>query len=164
MPSRHSPGASLRGAWLWAFPITQALHGAEEYWAGYSFHRSLNRLSAFPVSASHLLALHSCFLLAMTLGVILIQRRDRWSWLVPCLGSLVLINGLIHLLQSLLLGAYASGLASGAILWIPLGSWSLWRSRSCDTRAKFWAGLLVGLGMEIPLAWIALNAGGIATP
>ena len=149
---------------MWAFPVSQAIHGGEEYGAGYSFHRSLSHLSGLPTSATNLLILHGCFLLAMTLSVLLIRRSARWSWLISCLAVLVLINGLIHLMQAFLQGSYTSGLASSVILWLPLGAIALLRSRSCDTSARFWTGVLTGLAVEIPVAWIALSAGRIPRP
>lgn len=77
------------------------------------------------------------------------MRSGAWPpRVVLLLATVVALNGLLHLLGTLLTRSYSPGLVSGLGLYLPLGSLSLIRgARQLGAAALRW-GLAAGIGVH----------------
>jgi hypothetical protein len=144
--------------WLWLFPLTYAVHIAEEGLAGERFYRWISRVplvSALKirVGAARFFALNAAFLAAMVAAV-LVAARPQFAWVTPCLGAVVAVNGLGHLVGSLATRSYSPGLISGLALWAPLGLFALVASQGALAPTTFWTGVAAGFLVYAVLAAI----------
>ena len=152
-------GPRVSGAWVWLFPLAQCVHAAEEYWEGYGFHRWLSALTQTPFSPSHVLTMHVAFILVMVVATVLTTRLPAWSWVVPGLATLVLLNAFAHVAGRVVSASSSSGLVSSIVLWVPLGVTGLIRAWRELDRFAFWSGVAAGAATQVPVSWVALRAG-----
>ncbi len=111
--------------WLWLFPLTYAVHVAEEAFAGERFYRWIDRSPitwAFGIqmNARQFFVLNAIFMTAMIAAVIA-ASYPGWAWVIPGLGTLVCVNAVGHVAGSIATRRYSPGLLSGILLWLPLG-------------------------------------------
>ena len=144
---------------MWAFPLSQVAHAAEEYSQGYGFHRWLAELRHAPFGARDVFVVHCAFVVAMSLATLAAVRRPAWGWVVPGLAVLVLINALSHLAHWVMSTSSSSGVVSSLVLWVPLGVIGLVRSWRSLGRPQFWSGVVAGAATQLPVTWLALRAG-----
>jgi hypothetical protein len=129
---------------VWLFPFSYLLHILEEWLVGERFYFWVRRITGRTMSARTFFWLNGFFLLLMVVAVLLVRSR-RAAWLVPALGFVVALNGFGHLLGALASRTYSPGLATGVLLWIPLGAWSILSSVIWLTPGGWLQGLGVGL-------------------
>jgi hypothetical protein len=75
------------------------------------------------------------------------------------LGTVVLINGLSHLVTSSYYREYGPGLISGVLIWIPFGLATLIRFRNSMRTSRYWLYLGIGVGINAAIAVITLKGG-----
>jgi len=136
--SAHMPKSPQ---WLWLFPFAYLLHVIEEI-------RGVGALHGINLSLTAFLILSAAAWLLMICGVVLAQRFGFPQFMAVCLGSTVLLNGLSHILTSLVHVAYDAGVISGTIFFIPLGLATLISLRSSMRKQRFIIGTLVGLVIQ----------------
>ena len=100
--------------WLWIFPLAYLLHVIEEF-------RSVGPSHGINVSLRTFLILSTVAWLLMTCGIVLAHRFGFPHFMGVCLGATVFLNGLSHIINSLIYGRYDAGLISGSVIFIPLG-------------------------------------------
>lgn len=132
------------GRWVWLLPLTYLCHLAEEYWAVEPFYRWVARLG-WTLSEPRFLVLNAVALVVMTAAVWASTRWRAAALAVPALSTAVTLNGLLHVAASVITVSYSPGLVTGLLLWLPLGSYGLRRSRAALPRHRFWTGVCVGL-------------------
>jgi hypothetical protein len=142
---------------LWLFPLTYAVHLAEEYWAGEGFLMWVARVRGTPLPVDAFLTLNAFGLALMIAGVILAQRHPAFAWIRIAMAAIVLMNGAAHVIGTMLLGAFSPGLVSGVVLWIPLGWYTLARSRGVPSR-QWRAGWIVAIGAHAIVSALAFTA------
>lgn len=127
------------------FPVSYALHVAEEAWGGESFPVWATRLSGASFSREEFVVLNGvafavmCVVVALSVGWPRIRRV-----VVPALGTIVAGNGALHVVASLWTATYSPGMVSGALAWLPLGTWTLrWAAQALPAR-QCWVGCAVG--------------------
>lgn len=157
--AEHAGRRSGAGAWTLLFPLTYALHVAEEYGGGESFWRWMSRLSGASLSEAEFLAINAVGLAVVTAVAISAALSAIAARLgVPALGTIVAVNGSLHGLASLLTGSYSPGVVTGLLLWLPLGVHALrraWRERQ---GADFATGVAVGLAAHAAVSLVAFFA------
>src|SRR5438067_12775056 len=107
--------------WLALFPITYALHFAEEYWCGEGYPAYLLRLRGVELSTTRFVTLQAIGFLLVVAGCF-ISRQLRWGeFCALILAGVVFSNGLSHTITAIWDGGYGPGLIVSAFIWIPLG-------------------------------------------
>jgi hypothetical protein len=139
----------------WLFPATYAVHILEEWRGGEGFPAWFSRVMGVELSVERFLALNAFALAGMTLGVALAVLFRRMRWLVVGFGAVVVLNGLAHVAASVVTRSYSPGVVSGALLWLPLGAWTLAAGRKGLSRRDFGAGVVVGLAMHAVVTLLA---------
>jgi hypothetical protein len=139
----------------WLFPATYAVHILEEWRGGEGFPAWFSRVIGVELSVERFLALNAFALAGMTLGVALAVLFRRMHWLVVGFGAVVVLNGLAHVAASVVTRSYSPGVVSGALLWLPLGAWTLAAGRRSLSRWDFGAGVVVGLAMHAVVTLLA---------
>ena len=137
--------ATWTGAWGWLFPATYLIHILEEWRGGEGFTAWMARVAGVELSAGEFLCWNAVALLLMSAGIVLTLRFKTFGWLLLAYGTAFLLNALSHLAASLYTVTYSPGLASGLLLWLPLGALALVYLKPTLTRRARRAGLLVGL-------------------
>ncbi len=156
MPNQRQQPPAIE-LWVWSFPLTYLIHLSEEYWGGEGFAAWISRVAGAHFSEQDFLTLNAIALAFMIVGVWLI-RKNSWRWLLVGLSGVVLINGLLHLLGSLITRSYSPGLFSGLLCWIPLGLNTLYRQWQQASRKSFYIGLAIALGLHALVSLLALLA------
>lgn len=138
------------------FPLSYALHVAEEAWGGESFPVWASRLSGASFSLEEFVVLNGAAFAAMCIAVVLPARWPRMRHVVtPALGTIVAGNGAAHVVASLWTSTYSPGLISGALVWVPLGTWALrWAALVLPAR-QCWVGCAVGAFAHLAVSAIA---------
>jgi len=129
--------------------LTYGAHIAEEYWGGEGFAAWAERVAGVHLTVDTWFSLNMVFLAAMTVGVVAGWLLEPARWLLIPLGTAVLVNGLLHLGASLATRSYSPGLATGLLLWIPLGVVIIRTARSRWAPAQVRAGVGVGVLLHI---------------
>lgn len=139
---------SFVGNWAWAFPATYLAHIAEEHWN--DFNGWVAGVWGVENSDAHFLIWNGAALLLMLVGVALMLKTKSFRWLIISFGVVVLINGLLHLIGSIVTWSYSPGLITSLLFWFPLGATTLFRAwRQVKNRRVFHAGVIVGIMMHV---------------
>jgi hypothetical protein len=162
MPAEARPrhADSFIGNWAWLFPLSYLVHILEEYWGG--FPAWIARFWGVESSSGNFLSWNGGALVMMMVGIVLVLKTKSYRWLLVSFGSVVLINGLVHAIASVVTRSYSPGLISGLLLFIPLGAITLTRARRQVNRRTFRAGLIVGVLMHMFVVLLAFGFANIS--
>jgi hypothetical protein len=127
--------------WLWIFPLAYLLHVIEEF-------RSVGPSHGINVSLRTFLILSTVAWLLMTCGIVLAHRFGFPHFMGVCLGATVFLNGLSHIINSLVYDRYDAGLISGSVIFIPLGLATLINLRNSMRGQRYIVGLLLGVVIQ----------------
>ena len=76
---------------------------------------------------------------------------ERAGWMAIAIATIAVLNGMVHLMGTLVTGRYSPGLISGVVLYLPLGALALLRAAyQADPGTMspgIWAGVAVHLGV-----------------
>lgn len=156
MTSQPEEAAMLSGGWLWLFPAAYAVHIAEEGLAGEHFYHWIRRVIGREMSARTFTGLNLAYWSAMIAAVRRARGRDDAGWIVPMLGTITAVNGIGHLVGSVVTRSYSPGLVSGSVVWIPLGLFAVMRARRFLPRAVWRRSIAAGAAVNGGIAVIAL--------
>ncbi len=149
-------GAS-EAVWVWLFPVTFLAHIVEEYCGGEGYSQYLSRERGVDLPPRRFLVLTGIGLTLMVAGVLLAQRLGCPELLLVCLGTVVLVNGLSHTINTAVTGAYNPGLITGMLLWIPLGSVTLLHLIGSMHTGRYLSGVGVGIAIHAVVSLLALT-------
>jgi hypothetical protein len=127
--------------WLWLFPLAYLLHVIEEV-------RGVGALPGINVSLNVFFILSSAALLLMVCGIVLAKRFGFPHFIGVCLGTTFFLNGLSHIIRSLIYEAYDAGVISGSIVFIPLGLATLISLRNSMRRQRYIIGVVLGMVIQ----------------
>jgi hypothetical protein len=142
----------------WLFPITYLIHVTEEYLAGVALAPSPTKIRGANLTPTQFLILHAIACVLIVAGLFISQRLRFRPWLMVCLGTVVMINGLFHVVGGFRIAGYNPGLASGLLIWIPLGVIALIYLRRRLLTVKYLAA--VGVGVLINVIVLLIARGG----
>ena len=76
------------------------------------------------------------------------------------MATIVLVNALTHILNSLRTLSYEPGLLSSIIIWLPLGVYTLVHFRQYVMNEKrYWISIGIGVGVNVVIAVITMRGG-----
>jgi hypothetical protein len=156
MPDNSVPSATL---WSWLFPLTYIIHIGEEFYGGEGYPAYLKRLRGVEMSSTKFLVGQAIGLALIVVGILIARRLGFPRQLLVILGTVVLINGLSHLVTSSYYREYGPGLISGVLIWIPFGLATLIRFRNSMRTSRYWLYLGIGVGINAAIAVITLQGG-----
>ncbi|MGD1091116.1 MAG: HXXEE domain-containing protein [Bryobacteraceae bacterium] len=141
--------------WVWLFPITYSFHIGEEYWGGEGFPRWISRVAGAHLTENAFLIQNFIGMAFMIAGVVVLKRSIRWRWTLPTLGTVVLLNGILHVIGSVLTRSYSPGVVTGLLCWVPLGGFTLWFEWRNAPRWALYTGILGALCVSSLILFLA---------
>lgn len=114
--------SSVAPLWSLLLPAAYVAHLCEEWWGGPGFPAWASITLGVEVSPERFLLINAVALPIFLAGSIAAVKSARLSWLAAAFASLLLLNGLLHLLATLAFATYSPGTITGAILYLPLGA------------------------------------------
>ena len=136
---------------LWLFPVAYAAHIVEELAGGFRFW--VARLAGAPLPLPAFLAINTVAFVLLVAGIRAAIRREEHGWIAVAVATVVVINGVLHLLGTLVTQAYSPGLVTGIVLYMPLGTLTLiraWDQAPAVTRRRgVWAGIGIHLAVTV---------------
>lgn len=157
MPNDQQQRRRIEIVLAWLFPTTYLIHVMEEYWAGVALAPSPTKIRGANLTPAQFLILNGLACLLIVAGMFISQRLRFRPWLMVCLGTVVMINGLFHVVGGIRISGYNPGLASGLLIWIPLGVIALIYLREILLPGKYWAAVGVGILINVIVLLVARN-------
>lgn len=141
---------------VWLLPLAYALHMLEEWFGG--FPEWIALVIGSPLPRPAFLAINA---VAFTLAIIASRRataRESAGWMTIAVATVLLVNGLAHILGTLVTRTYSPGLFTGIVLYLPLAQLTLLRAWSQAEGGSFAGGVLAGLAVHalVPLVVMAV--------
>ena len=162
MANKESPLKISSTHCLWLFVITYVMHIAEEFWGGEGYSAYLLKNRGVYMSPARFLIVQAIGIALMVSGVLIAKRLKFSNSLAVVFGAAVLVNALIHLVNSLRSMTYEPGLISGTIIWIPLGLFSIiYFRRRVLNQKRFWISIAIGIAINLAVVVITLRAGSL---
>jgi hypothetical protein len=150
---------SLGRFWPLVFPACYLVHLAEEYWGGEGFATWASRLVGADLTVDRFIIINvvgwSLIFIGSVLAIVLVRLR----WLVIVFAALVLVNGLAHVLGTLASGSYSPGVASGVLLYVPIGALTLTRAHEVMAPDAFWLSAGLGALLNVVVFLVAFGGG-----
>src|SRR5262244_284046 len=145
--------------WLALFPLTYALHIAEEYWGGNGYSTYLFKQHGVDLSPARFLTLQSLGFTLMIAGILLALALGFPHRMLVILGSVILVNGLVHTGRSISASLYEPGLITSLVLWIPLGGITLLLLSRTMAPRNFFLAVLIGAAISGFVELISFRGG-----
>ena len=143
---------------LWLFPVAYLIHITEEFFGGAGLSLAPQRMRGFNMTPVQFIVANCAALLLLLFGLYIAQRRGFPHLLLVILGSVFLVNGLLHVLTVLRTHAYTPGFITSPLVFIPLGAYTLYRLWNDMSLARYCAGLALGGGAHLCISLFAHNA------
>jgi len=143
--------------WAWLFPVTYALHILEEAHAGEGLGRWIGHVIGRQLGSRDFYLANGLLWLAMVAAISLFRTGRPVIWLLAALGSIVTVNGIGHLVGTIMVRIYSPGLVTGVVLWVPLGLFALWRTRTVGPMGVWYSGVFSGVVLMVCVGLLALT-------
>ena len=134
------------GGLLWSFVPAFALHIAEEWFAGFPQWTALITGREMPVTA--FVVINAVAMAAMIAAIRAAVRDERHGWMAIAIATVVLINTASHAAGAVITQAYAPGLITAVVFYVPLGSLTLMRAFDQAARAQLARGIVAGVAVH----------------
>ena len=129
--------------WVVLFPITYFAHITEEYLGG--FVEQTAEFTGLVVPEIAFLTANAILWIGMLVVVTLVFYRRIGVTLIVVIGTVVVINSLLHIGSTLIFARYSAGVYTGVLLWLPLGIATLGRAYRLLPRNELKRGILLGV-------------------
>ncbi len=139
----------------WLYPLTLVAHLAEEYFGGVRLADSPQTMKGVNLTRAQFLALTGFGVVLVLIGIILARSFGFTQLLLVILGTFILINGTSHAITSWLKAEYNPGVATGLLLWIPLGAVTLVHLKSSMSGQRYWTGIVTGIAIHAIVSLLA---------
>ena len=140
---------------VWLLVGAYAAHVVEELVGG--FPEWFAFIAGGPLTREAFLAINGAALLVMAAAARAATRRESLGWLAIAIATGVFVNGVAHVLLSVLSRSYSPGLFTGVVLYVPLGLLVLIRAWHQVAPSFFWRGAAAGLAAHAVVVFIALS-------
>ena len=130
----------------WLLIAAYVAHALEEWFGG--FPEWLAVLAGQPLPRAAFVVINAVALSLAIGGTRVATRDESRSWIAIAIAAVLFINGVLHILGSIVTGTYSPGLFTGVILYLPLGALGLLRAQHQAPGRWFARGVLVGLGVH----------------
>jgi hypothetical protein len=141
---------------VWLLPLSYALHILEEWFGG--FPEWMAVMLGSPLRRSAFIAINAVAFAVMVLATRATTRRESNGWMGIAISTILLVNGVAHVLGSVVTGGYSPGLITGVILYVPLAQLALMRAWGQAERAMFVRGVVTGVGLHALVFVVAYAA------
>jgi hypothetical protein len=158
---KDSPSAAAISFWSWLIPVTYLIHIAEEYFGGEGYPAYILRIRGVHLSTTRFLVAQGVGLGLVIAGVILSRFFHFPQMMLIILSAIVLVNGITHTVTSIVVLAYGPGLFSSALIWIPVGIFTLLHFRKGMSRKRYWTAIAIGVGVNVAIGIITMRGGRI---
>src|SRR5688572_4543259 len=95
--------------WPLLFLATYLIHIAEEFWGGEGFYNWISRWGGAGFTAERFLAVNAFAWTAMLAFCLFATAVPRIHWISISAGTVVLLNGIVHTIGSLVTRTYSPG-------------------------------------------------------
>ena len=140
---------------VWLLPLSYAAHILEEWFGGFPEWMALVIGSPLPRTA--FIIINSVAMILMVLATRATTRRESNGWMGIAIATLLLVNGLLHVLGSLVTSSYSPGLFTGVVLYLPICQLVLMRAWAQADEAMFRQGVVAGLVLHALVIAIAFG-------
>jgi hypothetical protein len=141
---------------VWLLPLAYACHILEEWFGGFPEWLAIIVGSALPRTA--FVVINAVAMTVMVLAARAATRRESHGWMAIAIATILLVNGIAHVLGSLATGTYSPGLITGVVLYLPLAQLSLLRAWSQAEGENFGRGVAAGFALHALVVVIAYAA------
>jgi len=151
-----SPQHLLRRWWPLLLSCAYMLHLAEEWWGGEGFVAWTARALGRQVSPNRFLVLNGLVWPLFTFLTVLAIKKPALLWFPVTFSTVVVVNATLHVLGSFASVSYSPGVATGLLLYLPVGTFGLvagWRQLP---QPRFGLAVLLGILIHAAVAVIAL--------
>lgn len=139
---------------VWLLVGAYAAHVVEEWFGG--FPQWFAVLAGRPLPADAFLTINAIALVVMAASAAAATRRESFGWLAIAIATIELVNGIAHLLGSIVTTSYSPGVITGVILYVPLAQLALLRAWGQVAHAFFWRGVAAGVLAHVIVTMTAL--------
>src|SRR6059058_3581332 len=91
---------------LWLFPVAFLVHAIEEFFGGAGLSLAPENMRGFHLTPVQFIVLNCVGSLLLFVGLMMARRRGFPHLLMIILGTIFLVNGLLHIRTSVRTGAY----------------------------------------------------------
>lgn len=142
---------------LWLFPVAHLIHAIEEFFGGAGLSLAPARMRGFNLTPVQFILINSAGSLVLIFTFYMARRRGFPHFLMIIIGSIMLVNGLLHVLTALRTSAYTPGLITSPLVFIPLGAWTLLSLWGDMSKLRYWLGIALGGGVHVIISLLAHN-------
>ena len=144
----------------WLLVAAYAAHIVEE-WFG-EFPEWVAIVAGAPLPRGAFLAINAVALLLVIAGTRVATRGAARGWIAIAIAAVLFINGLLHMLGSVVTGTYSPGLFTSVVLYLPLGGLALLRAWYQAPEGWFGRGVLVGVAAHAGVSLLAFAIARVA--
>ena len=145
------------GVIAWSLPLLYLVHALEEFYVGERFPVWFSRVLHADLSDADFILINTIGVSAFFFVVLIYSIYRKNTIMVIGLGSVLFINGFVHLFSSIISGSYSPGTISGLFLYIPMGFLLFFRTMPPLTPQQRITGLAMGGLIHVVVAAVALN-------
>jgi len=142
---------------IWLFPVAYLVHVTEEFFGGAGLSLAPHRMEGFNLTPLEFILINCVGASLLLFGLVYAQRRGFPHLLMIILSTIFLVNGLLHLINSLRMGAYTPGLITSPLVFVPLGALTLYRLWGDMSRVRYGCGVALGAGIHLAISLLAHN-------
>ena len=136
-------------------PFAYMVHMVEEWVGGFS--AWTGTVLGQEVSPGRFIIINFVALSLFCLGIAASLRWPRFSWFSVSFAALIVLNGVLHCLATVAFGSYSPGTLTGLLIYLPLGSFTLYASAGIMPPRLYYTALLFGFLMHGIVALVAFT-------
>ena len=142
---------------LWLFPAAYFVHAVEEFFGGAGLSLAPQRMRGFNLTPVQFIVVNAAAWVLLIVGLAIARRKGFPHLLMLIIGTIFLVNGLLHVLTVARTGAYTPGFITSPLVFIPVGAWTLFRLRGDMSLARYGAGIAIGAAIHPLISLVASN-------
>jgi len=141
----------------WLFPFSFLIHILEEFYAGVGLPIWISNLFSIDLSTDDFILINATGFSLTLIIALLYSLGIAVPLVLLAFGTLVFVNGFIHLGASIMTLSYSPGTLSGIILFIPLGLLTFKKIRPQLSGRDQIIGISLGILIHVLVTSVAMN-------
>lgn len=141
----------------WLLPSAYIIHIVDEYFFGVGFSNWFSEMFGAELSVSDFIIINSIGLVVMISIAIFYSKKIVGNFFLAVPGTVLFINGLIHIIASIITWGYSPGTISAIVIYMPLGFLIFIKVYPLIETVQRVMSITAGIILQLVVSIIALN-------